>query len=177
MLRIFFDTEFTGLHQKTTLVSIGCVAEDGRQFYAELTDYDALQVDDWLRDNVLAHLALDKDEGFYAEETCRSLTGTRKVVALALRLWLASFGETIEMWSDCLAYDWVLFCELFGGALNVPKCVYYIPFDICTMLKIKDIDPDVNREEFAGMTDKGRKHNALWDAQVIRACYQRLVMG
>ena len=44
MTKIFFDTEFTGLHQKTTLISIGLVSEDGREFYAELTDYDKSQV-------------------------------------------------------------------------------------------------------------------------------------
>jgi len=35
MTRIFFDTEFTGLHKDTTLISIGLIAEDGRTFYAE----------------------------------------------------------------------------------------------------------------------------------------------
>lgn len=39
-MNIFFDTEFTGLHKNTTLISIGCVDENGRTFYAELTDYD-----------------------------------------------------------------------------------------------------------------------------------------
>ena len=36
MTKIFFDTEFTGLHQKTTLISIGLIAETGETFYAEL---------------------------------------------------------------------------------------------------------------------------------------------
>jgi len=38
--KIFFDTEFTGLHQNTTLISIGLISECGKTFYAELTDYD-----------------------------------------------------------------------------------------------------------------------------------------
>lgn len=49
-MKVFFDTEFTGLHQHTTLVSIGMVAEDGRNFYAELTDFDQTQANDWIRD-------------------------------------------------------------------------------------------------------------------------------
>lgn len=44
-MKVFFDTEFTGLHQKTTLISIGLISEDGKTFYAELTDYDQTQVD------------------------------------------------------------------------------------------------------------------------------------
>ncbi len=36
--KVFFDTEFTGLRQQTTLISIGLVAETGETFYAELTE-------------------------------------------------------------------------------------------------------------------------------------------
>ena len=54
--KIFFDTEFTGLHQNTTLISIGLVAETGQTFYAELTDYDKNQIDDWLKTNVIDNL-------------------------------------------------------------------------------------------------------------------------
>ena len=80
------------------------------------------------------------------------------------------------MWSDCLSYDWVLFCQIFGHAFNVPSNVYYIPFDICTLFFAKGIDPDVNREEFSIVYDKIKqdKHNALHDAMVIKACFERL---
>jgi hypothetical protein len=37
-MKIFFDTEFSGLHKNTTLISIGCISEDGKTFYAELED-------------------------------------------------------------------------------------------------------------------------------------------
>lgn len=35
-------------------------------------------------------------------------------------------------------------------------------------------DTDINREEFAAMKDSSQKHNALWDAKVIKACYEKL---
>ena len=38
-MKIFFDTEFTGLHKDTSLISIGLVDEDGKTFYAEFLDY------------------------------------------------------------------------------------------------------------------------------------------
>ena len=71
-MKIFFDTEFTGLHQNTTLISIGLVSERGKTFYAELTDYDQTQLNDWLKDNVIANLTLqdyniDKDYNPYAQ--------------------------------------------------------------------------------------------------------------
>jgi hypothetical protein len=49
--------------------------------------------------------------------------------------------------------------------------VYYIPFDLATLLKMKGVDPDISREEFAQAPPNGPKHNALWDARVIKACY------
>jgi hypothetical protein len=42
---------------------------------------------------------------------------------LYLSQWLEQFGE-VEIWSDCLSYDWVLFNQLFGHAFNIPKNVY-----------------------------------------------------
>jgi hypothetical protein len=176
-MRVFFDTEFTGLYQITSLISIGCVAEDGRSFYAELTDYDKDHVDHWIRENVLAHLQFGRSRQFDVGPGWQALSGDRDIVGMCLGLWLASLGEQLEMWSDCLAYDWVLFCQLFGGARYIPKHVYHIPFDICTLFKLKGIDPDVNREEFAEMTEGAQKHNALWDAKVIKACYEKLVVS
>jgi len=79
------------------------------------------------------------------------------------------------MWSDCLSYDWVLFNQLWGHAFSIPKNIYYIPFDICTLFKVKGIDPDINRERFLEWPDSEQKHNALWDARVIKACYEKLM--
>jgi hypothetical protein len=178
MTKIFFDTEFTGLHQNTTLISIGLVSECGKSFYAELTDYDKSQVDDWLQENVINNLLVKENStvGLDYPET-RVVIGTINSVKEYLSDWLSQF-EKIEMWSDCLSYDWVLFNQIFGHAFNIPKNVYYIPFDICTLFKIKGIDPDVNREEFSGMafvsSEIPQKHNALWDAKVIKACYEKL---
>lgn len=169
-MKVFFDTEFTGLHQRTTLISIGCVAEDGREFYGELDDYDMSQVDRWLMDNVIKHLWIQQPE-VAAPAGVTYVIDNAGRVAFYLANWLSQFDQ-VEMWSDCLAYDWVLFCELFGGAFGIPKNVYYIPFDLATLFKVKGINPDINREEYAGLSGDN-KHNALWDAQVIKACYDK----
>jgi len=169
-MRVFFDTEFTGLHQNTTLISIGCIAENGQTFYAELTDYDKDQIDEWLQNNVINNLSKNSNELHTMADS--TVSGNKAKVALALTLWLQQF-DSVEIWSDCLAYDWVLFNHLFGHAFNIPKNVYYIPFDICTLMIVKGVDPDISREEFAELD--GDKHNALHDAKVIKACYEKLV--
>lgn len=172
-MKVFFDTEFTGLQKNTTLISIGCISEDGRTFYAEHSGYDAKQVDEWIRENVIAHLRFTHQH----ESTPKldlehhAMKGDRYDIRNALHEWLEQW-ESVEMWSDCLAYDWVLFCDLWGDALAIPKNVYYIPFDLATLLKVKGVDPDISREEYAGLPN-GTKHNALWDAKIIKACYEK----
>lgn len=98
-----------------------------------------------------------------------------------LTRWLNTFNMfEVKMVSDCLAYDWVLFNDIFGHAFNIPSFVNYIPKDICTMFEDRNIDPDISREEFisdiGGDVEplKGDKHNALYDAEVIKLCYTKL---
>lgn len=188
-MNIYMDCEFTGLHKDTTLISIGIISEDGRTFYAELNDYNESQVDDWLQENVVDKLKfkcpLEGEQEYYiasrhsdntlghniydsysVELRCDKLTLREE-----LDKWLSQFND-VEAWSDCLAYDWVLFNDIFGHAFNIPKNVYYIPFDICTLFKIKGIDPDISREEFIKNSVEGSKHNALYDAKVIKLCYE-----
>jgi hypothetical protein len=109
------------------------------------------------------------------DETKNSISykSTNENIKEKLTPWLEQFGE-VEIWSDCLSYDWVLFNQIFGHAFNIPKNVYYIPFDICTLFYAKGIDADINREEFSEMTEGSQKHNALWDAEVIRQCFVKL---
>ena len=182
--KLFLDTEFTGLHKDTTLLSIGLISECGKMFYAELTDYDKNQIDEWLQTNVLDKFVLkylnsDIEHSGVTDETeldFIKFKGTRTHLKVELERWLSQF-EAVEIWSDCLAYDWVLFCDIFGHAFNVPKNVYYIPFDICTVFKMKGINPDISRAEFIGVTypDNYGQHNALVDAKVIRNCYNKLM--
>lgn len=173
MVRVYFDTEFTGLHKSTTLVSIGCVAETGEEFYAELTDYDRSQVDRWIQDFVIQHLVFKDGREPISSGNLTECMGTRAEVADALAAWLSRFGA-VEMWSDCLGFDWVLFCDLFGHAFKVPQIVHYISFDLSTYLRAKGIAPDVSREKFAGYKRIDAKYNALHVARAIRACVGKL---
>jgi len=190
--KIFFDTEFTGLHQKTTLISIGLISECGKTFYAEFTDYAITQVDDWLKENVLNNLLFNHlySNGIAGGDPDNwQVKANTNSIKEHLEKWLSQFDE-VEMWSDCLSYDWVLFNQLFGHAFNIPKNVYYIPFDICTLFYAKGIDADISREKFVSNTfsESGeplffdaegnmiekQKHNALWDAKIIRQCFAKL---
>lgn len=189
--KLYFDTEFTGLHQNTTLISIGIVSECGKTFYAELDDYDKDQIDEWLQENVINNLEYctpnaDEDNPRVAIRADDNPTGNDLYESYSISLrcdmaelkkvlteWLNQFG-LVEFYSDCLSYDWVLFCQIFGHSFSVPSKVYYIPFDLCTSLRDAGVDPDINREAFAKWEGETKKHNALHDAEVIKKCFERL---
>ena len=131
--KIYFDAEFTGLHKKTTLISLGMVSDCGKTFYAEFADYTKSQVDTWLEKNVMNNLRFRDRPNFQinAGNDFMIKHHTVKITEL-LEKWLAQF-RSIEMWGDTLAYDWVLFCDLFGSGMALPRNISYIPLDIATV--------------------------------------------
>ncbi|MFN8243886.1 MAG: 3'-5' exoribonuclease [Ferruginibacter sp.] len=179
MERIFLDTEFTELKQHCALISIALVAESGKEFYAEFTDFDSSLASEWVIAKVLPKCWLQNNVEFSKTPDGTYLQGTKTDIKEALQKWLSDF-PLVEIWADVLAYDWVLFCELFGGALNLPQNIFFAPSDFSTYLKIRGyINPisqyeeDLSRYTFAGTDEKGR-HNALNDARTELACWKKI---
>ena len=190
--KIFYDSEFTGLHQDTTLISLGIISECGKQFYAEFIDYDDLQVDDWLEEHVIANTLWLKDfdrssldiktiknaiyrNGWNLNTGIYEVCGDTNTVKDGLITWLTQF-EKVVLYSDVLAYDWVLFNNIFGHAFKIPENVFYIPLDIATLFELIEGDADMCRLDYVDMSDiKGQQHNALFDAIMIKRCYEKLI--
>ena len=55
-MRYFYDTEFIDNGRIIDLISIGVVAEDGREFYAVSTEFDPESAGRWVRTHVLPKL-------------------------------------------------------------------------------------------------------------------------
>lgn len=184
-MKIFFDTEFTGLHKNTTLISIGLVDENGRTFYAEFSDYDRSQCDNWIKDNVIHNLKFIKSaqlEYFVnIHENSWKAYGDKEYIREVLKDWLSTY-EDVQLVSDCYHYDMVLFIDIFGDAFCLPDNVnpvcHDINQDIATYYKISEREAfDVSREDILSsnnfiVDEEIMKHNALFDAQVIREIYK-----
>lgn len=184
-MKIFFDTEFTGLHKNTELISIGLIAENGYTFYGEITNYDKSQVDNWIQENVINNL---KHNGNHIiEETKESyeISMNFEDVSFALNKWLKQF-DTVEWVSDVCHYDMVLLIDLLtnhGSALDLPygkinSACHDINQDIAEAYHISEILAfDKSREEILKelkIEITGEKHNSLYDAKVIKAIYDCL---
>lgn len=178
-MKVFFDTEFTGLTKGTTLISIGFVSDGEESLYIELSDYERSMVSPWVSENVIKNLWYPPNRPLPSSVLPNYFRATKEQAASIVVEWMDGW-DSVEMWSDCLAYDWVLFCDLFGGADKLPEKIFYIPFDLCTAFLCNGIDPDIEREKYISGVDIGfmggaNKHNALYDAAVIRECYRKMM--
>lgn len=102
-MKIWFDTEFIEDGRTIDLISIGMVAEDGREYYAEVMECDYSKADEWVRENVLSHLAGD----------------VRPRAQIAKDI-IAFAGTNPEVWAYYADYDWVALCQLFGRMIDLP---------------------------------------------------------
>lgn len=105
-MRYWFDTEFIEDGKTIDLLSIGIVAEDGRELYLEILEADWSKASQWVKDNVLAHMGHGPTVG-REEAKLRVLDfiGTSKP----------------EIWAYYADYDWVALCQLFGTMMDLPK--------------------------------------------------------
>ena len=186
-MNLYFDTEFTGLHKNTTLISIGIVADNGKSFYAECTDYDESQCDDWIKENVIANLKfkdgqftrLSRHDDERPNMNAIEMRAPKEIVREQLRTWLKQF-DSVQFVSDVCHYDMVLLIDLFGTAFDLPSNVsascHDINQDIARHYRISEKEAfDKSREEILAEHDisiYGDKHNALYDAKVIKAIYE-----
>jgi len=112
-VRYFYDTEFIDDGRTIDLISIGVVAEDGREYYAVSTEFDPERAGSWVRANVLPKLP----------PPASPLWRSRKQIRLDLEEFFGVFGATepIELWAWVGAYDHVALCQLWGPMVALPQ--------------------------------------------------------
>jgi hypothetical protein len=179
MEQLFLDCEFTGFVQNTSLISLALYRDEYCYFYSEFTDYKPELLTPWIVTNVINKLYFtDENEYFFEEKEVIKMKDSTHVIVGNLKKWLQQFDE-IEIWGDVPVYDWVLFCELFGGGGNIPKNVFYIPYDIATLAKIKGLNSDLLRYDYVinllSLEEKEMQHHALIDAKVESICYRQFI--
>lgn len=111
-----------------------------------------------------------------------SVVGDRKWISEKLSDWLSQF-DSIQFVSDVCHYDFVLLIDLFGTAWDLPENVspvcHDINYAIAGYYGISEKEAfDKSREEIVkklcGYEIAGKKHNALYDAEIIKAIYDRI---
>ncbi|TCN51807.1 uncharacterized protein DUF5051 [Rhodococcus sp. SMB37] len=180
-MRYWYDTEFLEDGSTIELISIGIVAEDGREYYAVNSDMpvDRISKYDWLCQNVIPHLPLrggkpSKSFGSHrwswSLDTTSTLVKPKWVIANEVREFLLAHTDTdseIELWADYGAYDHVALAQLWGRMIRLPKGL-----------------PMFTREFQQAWRDRGApdlpdqvdgQHDALADARHLKASFDLLL--
>ena len=150
-MKYFLDTEFIEDGRTIDLISIGVVAEDGREYYAEVLRVDWSKANQWVLDNVKPHLA----------------GGHARLQRSTIAADLVNFvGERPEFWAYYADYDWVAVCQLYGTMMDLPKTWPMFCMDL-KQLAVHLGDPRLPQQESI-------EHHALADARWNRDVWRWL---
>ena len=193
-MKYFFDTEFIEDGKTIDLISIGIVAEDGREFYGINLDCDHTKANSWVKENVLKQLPKKplrhlyseehREQGWYdkivlADEVRRFLGAdlikvtpdevfpNGSVKSGALEWQLLKGKESPEFWAYYADYDWVVFCQLFGTMMDLPEGF---------PMYCQDLKQEMDRLQVPldDLPPQDGEHNALEDARWNKAAYDKL---
>lgn len=165
-MKYFLDTEFYEDGITIDLISIGMVAEDGREFYAVSQEAQLHRVSPWVRANVLPHLPRYGDPAWMTRD--QIISDISIFVGSACSYGLAGQEHNLpEFWAYYADYDWVALCQLFGRMIDLPK---YFP-TFCRDLK--QLSVDVGSPKHPPVPEG--EHNALVDARWNRDLYAFLM--
>lgn len=170
-MRYWFDTEFIEDGKTIELVSIGIVAEDGREFYAEVAGVDYSRATDWVKQNVIRHLwsqKPDKREGnIWIRDGGRGGLLSRQHIAGEIVTFCdpEQYGKP-EFWGYYADYDWVVLCQLFGRMMDLPNN---------WPMYCRDIKQECDRIGNPRLPEQGKdEHHALADARWNRTAWEFL---
>lgn len=153
---IFLDTEFTDFVD-CDLISIGLVDENGREFYAELTDYRLEACSDFVNEVVRPLLKHHKGR----------IEGNKFFVAKALREWLSEYKNGVTVCYDYIL-DWYLMADLLR---QLPEEDH--PIHIKEKLIWSDLDPQALEWFWLEKDCIGwKQHMSLYDAHGNRFAYK-----
>jgi hypothetical protein len=160
--RYFIDCEFLEDGRTILPISIGIVADDGREYYAEVEltaeEWQRVYAHEWLVENVVPHLTGEM--------------APREIIAKEILGFVGS-GEP-EFWGYCAAYDWVLVNQLYGPMVEHPRNWPYYCNDVAQLCR----EAGVNRRNLKELVpQEGNEHNALADARWTKDAHAYLEFG
>lgn len=129
MTKVFYDTEFVeqGPEHPIHFVSIGMVAEDGRELYAVNADMDQhlVRTHPFVGEHVWPHLPLVDPKPGVRGGSHKRLdldhpdVRPRAQIARLVSAFLAEVPD-VQLWAWYSSYDHVVLAQLFGSMVDLP---------------------------------------------------------
>jgi hypothetical protein len=164
---IDYDLEFLEDGRHIELISIGMVADDGREYYAVNRDMPVRKIrkHKWLMENVVP--SLPKGHGDRRHHMPRSwlFDYTDPVVKHRARIaddvmdFIRAARPDVQLWANYGAYDHVALCQLWGRMIDLPEGVPMFTNDIQQERARLGLNWDELPQQETG------EHNALADAR------------
>ena len=149
-MNYFLDTEFYEDGERIRPISIAIVCEDGRELYHEFRfDWAIVPADHWIQANVRPHLHHPTGPMADAE------------LPRIIREFIGSDPDPV-IWGYFADYDWVVFCQVFGRMVDLPKGFPYFCMDLKQSMKERKLDSEWKK---SACPDPVGEHNALIDAR------------
>ena len=162
-MKYFYDTEFHEDGTTIDLISIGILAEDGREYYAvnDNADWDRIAKHEWLMANVVPHLP---DEMVWKPK--------KRIAQEVKEFLLPAHGprptpDDPELWAWYSAYDHVALAQLWGPMADLPRDIPMYTNDIRSLVDWTGV------ERLPKQT--GTEHDALADARHVKAMYEYII--
>lgn len=190
MTRYWLDTEFIDTGSVIELISIGILSEDGREYYAQSSGFDAGHADPWIWENVFPHLTMCHGNSSYqATNIAESLVvhnhgkcdlsivhnmpdecpwRSRLEMRDEVYQFIHAGGDKSELIGWCAAYDFVALCQLFGTMMALPATWPHYIKDIQSILDVHGLADEALPQQEEGL------HNALADARHIKRLWEWL---
>jgi len=153
-MKYFYDTEFIEDGKTIDLISIGIVAEDGREYYAISTEFDHRKAEQnqWVLENVLRKLP-NKISMYWK---------TREQIRKDI---LEFIGEdTPEFWAYYADYDHIALCQLFGTMMDLPEGWPMYTRDLKQLVDSFDCPKLPTQDK--------NEHHALADARWVKEAHE-----
>ncbi len=210
-MKYFIDTEFIEGFRKSIfgksrhfidLISIGIVAEDGREYYAISNEFNYKDADKWVKENVIYTLPLRlmKKEAVSDFKKRCYLTDiyegpwydgkSNEQIAIEIQSFVSgstikndgisikyNFYHTqgdVQFYGYYCDYDWVVFCSLFGRMIDLPKGFPMYCRDLKQQFDVKQETSTLDLKKHPKYPTQEKEHDALEDARWNKKLYEFL---
>lgn len=169
-MKYFIDLEFIeqGHKKPIHLISIGIIAEDGRKYYAVDKDCPFWESSAWVWDNVLTPMGVERRSG----ENCMVPVNPEVFKSrVKIKQDILDFvgDDTPEFWGEWSAYDWVVFCQIFGAMIDLPTGW---PMRCRDVVQWCVDDLGLSTDDWPKSLEVDGNHNALLGAATVKARWE-----
>lgn len=176
-MKYFFDTEFIEDGKTIELLSIGVVAEDGRELYLENREANLSKANDWVKEHVFTQMLWTLKVQVSREYIAQALLYFVNEIPIedVDQLGMAGISQLItpkdkkpEFWAYFADYDWVILCQLYGRMIDLPENWPMYCRDFKQLLDTEAPGARLNK------LPESDAHNALGDARWLKREFERM---